>query len=330
METRGRKRLRSEDDVGTGGTGGAGPPRGAFVAARGASAAAGDDEMIPENLVETDPARFDYMHNKIQIRSKHGAPETARWSRRNLLLFLRGLPNTNERLDRNRAYTEATLQALREADEPEGIMNLTRLGAKTGFERVLGNAEAGRLFEAIYARSCINTAAGRNHSTQMNQVRSRLPIVPFETQTILGQNFMGLFPDGGPDWVWTLLRSACYSGLDVRYRSLREGGQIDDEGNPGFNVVPPSEFPAFVGYRAEQVNAMIHGGDLRLDALICQLEFANTRYGPMGFTDFYETLFKHVYGMSSEVALWLCKSIALIAPISSWAIQRYGSRAPPD
>lgn len=373
MSLTGRKRLRSEDDVGTGGTGGAGPPRRAFLAGRGAvpptgiswasvaaastpaatgswasvvgnapvatgsaTAATSDDEMVDTEMVDeeedvsnTDRSRFDYMHGRSMIRSQHGAPEVARWPRTSLLLFLTGLPDLSERGPTNQAYATAAMQALREAIEgPDGIMDLTKMGAKRGYERVLGNAEAGRLFQDLRARQVQILVKSGGYNSQLLKAYSRLPVDIRRSNTI-SRNLFKLAPDGiDTAWVWELLRSSSRSWLDVRFRALRESGARDDDGTDG-NVVPNNELPSKISFRADQVNGLIHGADLRLDAFLSQMEFAKSRYLFSDYTRYFETLFKHTYGMDSEVALWLCKSFALIPTLSSRDIQYSGSRPPP-
>lgn len=294
-----KKRLRSEDDVGTGGTGGAGPP--ASISWAGVAAS------LPATN-ENDPWRYNYMYDRTKIKNQHGANTVASWRRNNLLLFLTNLPNVNENWYQNPAYTEAAIQAIRDATEPDGIMDLTSLGARDGLERVLGNAPAGQLFQAIRERSLQVAATSAKYSRELPQVYAGLPVNPRLTDRV-SSNLMKLAPQGiRANWVWELLRQASRTWWDVRYRTLRESTQFNSEGQRE-NMVPFEELPMFVAYHADQINALIHGGDIRLDAFLCQLEYSEERYGFPDYVAYLERMFKNLYGMDSEVAVWLCKSL---------------------
>lgn len=295
-----KKRLRSEDDEGTGGTGGAGPPA-AFTWAGVAAS------LPPTN--ENDPLRYNYMSGRTKIKNQHGANTVASWRRNNLLLFLTNLPTISENWYQDPAYTAAAIQAIRDATEgPDGIMDLSSLGARDGLERVLGNAPAGQLCEAIRQRSRQVAASSAKYSRELPQVYASLPVNPRLTDRV-STNILRLAPQGiGANWVWELLRQATRTWWDVRYRALRESTLRNSQGDRE-NMVPYEELPLYVGYHADHINALIHGGDIRLDAFLCQLEYSDERYGSPDYVQYLERMFRHLYGMGSDVAVWLCKSL---------------------
>lgn len=257
------------------------------------------------------------MSDGSKIRNQHGAREARSWSRRNVLLFLRDVQfptsQAGQRLDLKQAYLDAAATALREADQPEGIMDLTRFGAGDGLERVLGNREAGRLFEAVYNHISMAEGTNQQFMDRVNQVSDCLPIDPNNPQIGVSRTLRELVgPEPFSDsarWAWTIMRRACRSWFDVRVRSLRESGWwLPDGSHSQHGVVPLEQLATRLAIRTDQVNATIHGADVRLDAFMCQLKQAGARYGHWSWDPFVEILFQHRYGMSSEEALYLCKS----------------------
>lgn len=307
-----RKRVRSEDDVGSGGTGGAGPPQPAFSWASVAASLPSANAPAPGPAPDPDPSRFNYMHDRTKIRNQHGRREVASWPRNNLFLFLGNLPSASGKWYQNQAYTAAAIQAIRDATEgPDGIMDLTSLGARGGLGRVLGNAPAGQIFEDIRERSRQVAAASVRDSREVREIPQLYRSLPVNLRldNAVSRNLLKVAPQGtGTVWVWDLLRQAMRTGWDIRYRALREGTLYDSDGKRR-SVIPFEELPPYVAFHGDQINGMAHGGDLRLDALLCQLEYSSDRYGSPDYIAYLERMFRHLYGMDSNVAIWLCKSL---------------------
>lgn len=303
MSARGLKRVRGRHDVGEGGTGGAGAP-----------GDRNDDDIDVDDANDDSPMDSNLMYGRFKIRNRHGASQVRGWSRDKILLFLKDLPTTfDDQWAQNPAFTQPVSQALRDAIEgPDAVMNLTELGAEQDCGRVLGNEAAGRLFEPIFGSHRQIEASGGASRERINQIQRHLPLLP-GGRGVMDGKLATLAPDtSNADWLWDLLRNASRMWLDVRFRNLRDIGRYNAEGKNAAGVRLPSTLIA----RAELVNAMVHGGDLRMDALMCQLDFGLARYEAPAYTTFLENLFRNTYGMTSEDGVWLCKSLDSIASLA--------------
>jgi hypothetical protein len=284
------------------------------------------------SISENDPKKYDFMDGQANIRNKYGALETAQWPRSNLVLFLTGLPTAASKYWENQAYQQELRRALKDATEgPGGIMDLEYLGAGEGYRRVLGNSNAGKLFQAIRANQSQKTVDSEVH---LNQALAAMPIKINSVRgpdSQLTQNLAKLSSKDplGADWAWRLLHRASGSWMDVRFRALRENAGYGEAGDRReVSWVTRGQLPIGVYILGFQINGMIHGADLQLDAFLLQMRYATTRYNYNDYQRYHEACFKHMYGMDSEVAIWLCKSLALIPPLPSSDIQFSGSRGP--
>lgn len=245
------------------------------------------------------------------------------WDRDKIILYLKGLPEkisdpTNWNLTRqvNQAFKDAV-------NGPGAVVNLNGLGAGPDCTRVLGNRDAGELFEALYTRH-------RNNLTSFTSFRDRLQESLRETKAHfpISENRDGLGPGSMfsrlamlvPDdprnsgWLWDLLSQACKMWMDVRLRSLRDGAKYDDDGNAlNTGLLKVGWQPAQMGSHLGYINAFIHGADLRFDALMCSLEFGTAWHGHESFDRFLKDLYSHYYGITAENGIWLCKSFVSTA-----------------
>lgn len=302
MATPGQKRLRPNDDVGEGGTSGAGSPgdrRGSSMDVDNPNNDANNDSTMDDN----------FMYGRVKIRSRHGANQVRRWPRDKILLFLKDLPaDFDEQWSQNPAFTQPVEQALRDAIEgPDAMMNLNELGAEPDCARVLGNEAAGRLLEPIFGKHRQLEVSGSATRERVDRIKRHLPLVP-EGNGAMDGKLATLAPDASnADWLFDLLRNASRMWLDVRFRHLRDVGRYTADGGLDSRTV---RLPPTLQVRGELINGMVHGGDVRMDALMCQLDFGYARYEHATYTPFLENAFRNTYGMTSEKAVWLCKSFA--------------------
>lgn len=257
----------------------------------------------------------------LKIRNVYAAHNVKNWNRDKIILYLPNLPKvsgTSLKLEDNKDITKKAMDALKHAFEgPDAVMNLTELGADSDCTRVLGNEDAGRLFQALHSTHKDLLTSRTSIRRYLRQARSRLTVIKNTAGSggRMWESLTRLAPDMDKSkWVWDLLRQSSRSWMDARFRVLRSAARFDEDGTYHNDGLPSLKAPWGFGTRVELVNAMIHGGNLRLDALMCQLRFGSVRYLFDAYDPFLEKCFLNYYGMSSEVGIWLCKSFGPIAP----------------
>lgn len=258
-------------------------------------------------------------YDRNKILNRFGADKVKTWNRDKVILYLQNLPKTfDSQWDQNPQFTQPLLQALRDALEgPDAVVNLTELGAAAGCNRVLGNADAGRVFAAIYSNHRGLLTSNTSVKERVRKLERQRPVINDNAWEEKGMwnGFKRLCPDSDQaEWVWDLLRIASRKWMDVRFRNLRNSVRVDSNGDQRKPADIPKE-PFGNLDKGNMVNTFIHGGDLRLDALMLQLGFARARYQNQMNTQYMEDLFQSLYGMSSEAGVWLCKSLVSVGPL---------------
>lgn len=258
---------------------------------------------------------------KLKIRNVYAAHNVRNWKRDKIILYLPNLPKvtgTSLELRDNDEIRKMAVEELKKAFEgPDAVMDLTALGADSDCTRVLGNEDAGRLFQALHSTHKDLLTSRTSTGKILRQATSRLTLVKNSSRSggRMWESLNRLAPDmDKSDWIWDLLRQTSRCWMDTRFRVLRNSLRRDEDGKFFPTGIPSIEGPTGLGTRVDLVNGMIHGGNLRLDALMCQLRFGSTRYLYKDYDSYMEDCFKMYYGMTSEVAIWLCKSFAPIAP----------------
>lgn len=250
-----------------------------------------------------------------KVWNEYGAGNARAFSRDKVILFLKELPETiDDQWEQNEAITQPLLRAFRDAIEgPEAVVNLTRLGAPPEYTRVLGNANAGQLFEALHAARQGLLTSSTSFDNKLALVKSCLPV----NQGHMLDRLRTLAPDetaNSSGWLWEFLRTAVRSFMDVRVRHMNKQAAFNEDGLPWDatrrnRITEPAEMPEYV----EMTNGFVHGGDIRFDALMSELGFGNARYG-LGYDNYLRALFRRMYGMTSATAIWLCKLCSSTAP----------------
>lgn len=258
------------------------------------------------------------MYDRANVWNKYGADRVKTWSRSKIILYLPNLPRTfDNQWDQNPNFTVPLFQALRDALEgPDAVMDLTSLGADRGSSRVLGNREAGRLFATLYGQQRRFFASRKTAALHLRKTEAQRPIADkrHPEEQDLWRSLLRLEPEAHQaSWVWELLREAGRRWMDTRFRNLRINARRYNDGTPRAVSDLPAQ-PFGTAAHVEMINSFVHGGDLRLDALMCRLNFGSARHRHRDYDPYMEELFDYYYGMSSEVGIWLCKSIASIAP----------------
>lgn len=202
-----------------------------------------------------------------KVWNEYGAGNAKAFSRGTVVLFLENLPETiDEQWEQNEAITQPLLQAFRDAIEgPEAVVNLTRLGASPFYNRVLGNAEAGKLFETLHAARQGLLTSSSSFGNRLAQVKKFLPV----NQGRMLDRLRALAPDETADssgWLWELLASATRSFMDVRVRHLNRQAAYHPDGvlYETKQANPTQEEDSMPEY-VEMTNGFVHGGDIRLE-----------------------------------------------------------------
>lgn len=261
--------------------------------------------------------------DRFKIRNTHGADKVKNWSRSNIILHVKGLPThaNYDTWETDALFTGPIMQAAREAIEgPDAIIDLAELGADRRLDQVLGNEDAGRLFQALYSKHRDSLTSSTSFSQRLQETQNRLPVAPVQADAPMWDRLKELAPDMAQSgWLWELLRDACKLWMDTRFRALRDHTSNTIGANTtGYVPIPPASiryFPDGMSPRSAMITGFIHGGDLRFDALMCHLSFGEARHQRRRFDRYMRGLYTYYYGMDAEVGIWLCKSSVSIVPI---------------
>ncbi|KAL2272147.1 hypothetical protein FJTKL_07588 [Diaporthe vaccinii] len=269
-----------------------------------------DDGSVNDN--NSGSATYSAIYDRAKVWNKYGADRVKTWSRSKIILYLPNLPSTfDSQWDQNPNFTVPLFQALRDALEgPDAVVDLTGLGADQGYNRVLGNRAAGRLFATLYGHNRRLFASKKSAIQNLKRIEGQRPIADKQhtEEQALWQSLLRLDPDvDKASWVWELLREASRRWMDTRFRNLRMNARRYNDGTPRDVSDLPTQ-PFGTAARVEIINTFVHGGDLRLDALMCQLNFGPARHRNRGYGPYMEELFEYYYGMSSEVGIWLSEN----------------------
>ncbi|POS75931.1 hypothetical protein DHEL01_v205681 [Diaporthe helianthi] len=114
------------------------------------------------------------------------------------------------------------------------------------------------------------------------------------------KNLEALDPDGDSGWLYGILWTSCLQWMDMRMRQLRAFAGHKENG-------PKAKDPVGLKERTAIINARVHGGDLRADALLGSLHFGEHRHDNVHYDRFIKTSFKKMYQLSVEDGLWLAR-----------------------
>lgn len=111
-------------------------------------------------------------------------------------------------------------------------------------------------------------------------------------------------------WLYGILWTSCLQWMDARLRQIRAYGFATNHHLT--QRAPPQ--PQSWEERSQMINIRIHGGDLRVDAIMCAIKFGEIRHNDANYDVFLRDSFKRMYNLSASDGLWLgeCQSQAVV------------------
>lgn len=97
-------------------------------------------------------------------------------------------------------------------------------------------------------------------------------------------------------WLYELLWTSCLLWMDARLRQLRMYTRMEQKSTLE---------PANALSRAEMINSRIHGGNLRVDAVIGAIDFGYYRHNSASYDTYFRDCFQKMYNLSLAEGLWL-------------------------
>lgn len=112
----------------------------------------------------------------------------------------------------------------------------------------------------------------------------------------LATRLEALDSDKDAGWLYGILWNSCLQWMDTRLRQMRAYGD--------HLKIKPME-PLSLSERSQMLNIRVHGGDLRVDAIISQISFGDIRHLDGNYDFFFHESFKRMYNLSIDDGLWL-------------------------
>lgn len=99
-------------------------------------------------------------------------------------------------------------------------------------------------------------------------------------------------------WLYELLWTSCLLWMDARLRQLRMYTRMEQ-------TTKSTLEPGSAISRAEMINSRIHGGNLRVDAIIGAIDFGYYRHNNASYDTYFRDCFRKMYNLSLAEGLWL-------------------------
>lgn len=98
-------------------------------------------------------------------------------------------------------------------------------------------------------------------------------------------------------WLYGILWTSCLQWMDTRLRQMRAYAIS--------KLNTQALMPDSLEERARMFNIRVHGGDLRVDAIISQIKYGDIRHNDSAYDVFFQDVFKKMYYLSLDDGLWL-------------------------
>lgn len=233
--------------------------------------------------------------------------------RNNVLLFLQNLSD-EEAQNYSQKKFESTLSsavagALDPGVGPEAVVDLREHGYDNTI--LYANKQGGQLMasllsliddnaEGLLAKMRQNLDDQKSRADQVEQtlgyLQGLIPISP-AGQSHLSMDIEALEePGANYGWMYGVLWGAVMQWMDARLRQMRMYGQATGRG--------PKEPPS-LDERTKMINTRVHGGDLRVDAIICMISFGDHRHADPHYQRFFKDAFVEMYQLRVDDGYWL-------------------------
>lgn len=117
----------------------------------------------------------------------------------------------------------------------------------------------------------------------------------------LAKQLEALEGDDDSGWLYGILWNCCLQWMDTRLRQMNMyGNHVKQKLKENKPMEPPH-----LRERTGMLNGRVHGGDLRVDAVISQINFGNFRHLDGNYDRFFHESFRKMYRLSIDDGLWL-------------------------
>lgn len=244
--------------------------------------------------------------------------------RKNVLLFLENLTD-GEAKDSSQPTFQSKLNwavagAMDPVAGPEAYIDLSKYHPK--FPEAFGNKQAGQLMTTLLGMNDDERLAElqkvfdeqkkklQEEQTNKEKVEKALAylqdLIPLSQagRRDLSRELEALeSPGDDSGWLYGILWTSCLQWMDTRLRQLR-AFRI----NTGVQTLKTEQ--AGLPERTRIINARLHGGDLRSDAVLCSIKFGDHRHNNVHYDTYLRNAFESMYGgLKVDEGLWLgeCK-----------------------
>ncbi|KAG6364396.1 hypothetical protein INS49_005997 [Diaporthe citri] len=281
--------------------------------------------MPPKRKGVAEHAKVPIGRNKIR-RGPAGKKLVEETIRKNVLLYLQKLTDEEATNPAGNSFqgklSSAVAGALDPVVGPEAVADLSSYGFQD--LTVFGNRGAGELMAGLLS---IVDDGGEQRLAQMQrslddetdkrvqaenalaQLQQLIPISDVGQQNLASDLEALEQPVQDAAWLYDILWNACLLWMDARLRQLRSYQRHLE--------VNPAE-PWGADGRARMINARMHGGNLRVDALMAALNFGYYRHHDAQYDGYIRTAFQKMYKLSIADGLWLAKHGNDIARNVDW------------
>jgi hypothetical protein len=244
--------------------------------------------------------------------------------RNNVLMFLENLKD-----EEAKNYSQSVFQgklssavsgALDPVEGPEAYIGLSEY--HPDFPKIFGNKAAGQLMGMLLGsldldhdgsvaelqQACDKMKTGlEREEKDRKRVENTLSwlqeLIPVDDSPGSGKRTLSTElealdqPVGDAAWLYAILWASCLRWMDSRLRQLHKFG--------AHNNTKLASQPGGMSDRLMMINARLHGGDLRTDALMCHISFGDHRQDDFHYDQYIKDCFKNAYNLSIHDGLWL-------------------------
>lgn len=235
--------------------------------------------------------------------------------RNNVFLYLEKLTNEEATNPAGISFqgklSSAVAGALDPLVGPEAVADLSSYGFQD--LTVFGNKGAGELMAALLSilddgggqrlgeiQQSLDQETGKRQQAEdaLARLQQLIPISDVGQQNLASDLEALEKPVQDAAWLYKILWNACLLWMDARLRALRSY-QRHLENNPAE--------PGSARSRAQMINYRMHGGNLRVDALMASLDFGCYRHYDAQYDGWIRSSFQKMYKLSIADGLWLGK-----------------------